>query len=619
MTAGVNNELIVEMRRAHWNAGVETLDDAAIPVTITIPAGDYPNWDDTEVLNDVGEVTEIIPGLCSAIQEAGRAAIRAATLDLQGNFYCWKETIPNATISNMGHSYETQVPWGNSSIVDGKRVSDLDISRIHLVYWNRFGGWYMNEVSAATSSAATALGLGSSDIPCSTVSITDLATMTERISTSGVDGRYTLDAVTPYTASGATCTIKVRPLAPGEYSRNLSDVRIGIYRTENGGTTYHRVGEAANVFSDYEVSFLDTMSDAEALTKPVAYTTGEPGDVLEHTTPVGRILWTHRDRVWVVDDENPCAAFVSTPKQAGYANEFSEFIKVQLPEPITAGASLGDVSLLWTASKLYGVSGQGPDAMGLGEFAAPRELAAAGADNYSCVCTAGDSVVWYSLERGLWMMDRSYQAQEIGKPILDSLAGVYPVVAMLDRPDERRLEIILSSGTALWYDYRFQRWTTQTLHTGVNGACYHDSTTWHVADTTGSHRICYQSGGLYTRNGTAFAMKVTTYWIKVGALTGLQRVWVEHILGDWRDSHSLRVRRWVDYITATVDSDKTVAVTTDPGPYLLKHHPRTQRCSAMKLEISDVPTGAGQAACRLSALELVCGIRPGSMHRGKDF
>jgi hypothetical protein len=213
-------------------------------------------------------------------------------------------------------------------------------------------------------------------------------------------------------------------------------------------------------------------------------------------------------------------------------------------------------------------------------------------------------------------MDRGYQPQEIGRPILDSLSGSASVVSMVDRPDERRIEIYLSDGTAVWYDYRFRRWTTQTGIVDLQAACYHGGTTWHVAGSTGSNRVCYQTT-VYTRNGTAFSLKVTTHWIKVNALTGMERVWWERILGDWRDSHSIRVRRWVDYITSAVDSDRTVAITTDPGPYLLRHCPRTQSCSACKLEISDVASGSGQAGFRLSALELEVGVKRGYMTRGK--
>jgi hypothetical protein len=614
ITAGVNDQLIIEMKRSHWVASVEAVDDVAAPHTITIPPGTYT--DRVEMSGEV-EISRVSAWdvMCEAIQLAGRAVIRAATLDLMGNFYCWKSIIPTVSVPSFGHSVEYSLVGyhieriGDSSV----KVYDNDSTRIHLAYFNQYGGWYMNEVSAATSSAAAALGLGAVDITCQTESITDLATQTERVQKSVADGLYTLDQSTVFTENAAAATLIIRPLIPGEYARNVNDVQIAIYRTEADGTTYHKVATLANT-PDYDLtSAIDSMSDATALTKPLAYTTGEPGDVLENTTPAGIVLCSHRDRVWCVDEEDPRFVYVSVPKAQGFAVEFTEFIKVQLPADVLALRSSGDVMLAMTSGECYAIHGQGPDATGQGEFASPRLLAAAGVDSHRAVGSLGDITIFHSAERGLWALDRSYQAQEIGKNCADLLAGGHTVKGMVEYAGERRLEMALSSGESLWLDQRHDRWTQQTGFSGYVAGCSHAGNPWHV---TGS-AVCYEGGTTWTRGGVAHAMTIRTAWIKVGALTGLQRVRMESILGDWRDSHTLSIKRYIDYST-TAESTRTLAIAADPGPYLVKHHPLTQRCSAVQLEISDVPPVTGGAAFRLTALELECGMKRGYMHRGKD-
>lgn len=571
-----NNKLVFSMG--------ESFGPSSLALVATIPSGTYDTWD----------------ALGGAIADAMMDAIRGsvfAPYNIGCTMYAWKDLTPFE-----GTELQTL-------------IGEVDPAVMKIAYINPGdSGGYLKSIEWSTSTLGGAVGYGLADQNASliTKSWTDLfGAGYETAIVSFATGVYSLDI--PEGELAVAVTAHIKPLVPGEYERNVNDVRIAIYRTEADGTTFHRVAELANSFADYDIQAVDTVPDSEALTKAIAYTTGEPGDVLEHTTPVSLIACSHRDRVWCVDEEDPRFVFVSVPKAQGFAVEFTEFIKVALPAPVLALRSAGEVMLAFTADACYAIHGQGPDATGQGEFSAPRMLAPAGVDNHKGVCSLGDLTVWHSASRGLWTLDRGYQSQEIGKHCQALLAGGSTVKSMVEYAAERRLEINLSNGEGIWIDQRHDRWTQQTLFSGVAAACIHQGFPWHIS----GNQVCYQGGTTWTRGGVAHAMTVKTAWIKVGALSGLQRVRMESILGEWRDSHTIQIKRYLDY-SLTAETTRTLAVDADPGPYLIRHHPLTQRCSAVQLEISDVPPVTGGAAFRLTALELECGVKRGYMHKGKD-
>jgi hypothetical protein len=421
--------------------------------------------------------------------------------------------------------------------------------------------------------------------------------------------------------------IEIDPYQLGDYDRN-AEVRIALYRTENNGGTYYHVGDLDNPIESHllgHVHLDDKIADGELPGRRLPYTSGEPADILENAMPVGWIMIWHRDRAWIVDAEDPRVLWPSKPLAAGVAPEFSEYLKVIMPEPVTAAASFGDVVVALSAERVYALGGEGPDAYGAGSFIPARCVCeAAGAEDHRAVLSAGDLMLWSSERRGLWAMDRGFNAKEIGQQVMGHVQADYhptrKVISILRRDNVRRIDLLLGDGTAVFFDVRFNRWTVQTGFAGVVAAASPEGSgaLFLGAETVGVEGTVWSRAG-----GLAYIGKVRTGWVHLSGLAGFQRVRREKLICSRRSGYAtgkVRLSRFLDYDTVADQVDEETW-TDPPQPLVLYSQPAEQKASAVQwlIEILQVDPLLPEAGPYLEAMEIHAAVKRGySRGGGKD-
>ncbi|MCK5805149.1 MAG: hypothetical protein KAI66_20120, partial [Lentisphaeria bacterium] len=194
---------------------------------------------------------------------------------------------------------------------------------------------------AADDLAATNLAGGQDDLTCAIelgFTVNDVSSAIAGTGQRVILADYT--CVPEEAQNQAKVELHMKTLCVGDYAR-MKEVRVAIFRTmADGVETYYFAGYADNS-QERIVSYIDYDSDATIQVNRSIYTTGEPDDILENATPIGHIMCAHRDRVWVVDAEDPRTLWASKPKSSGVAPEFTREIQVQMPREIVALASMG--------------------------------------------------------------------------------------------------------------------------------------------------------------------------------------------------------------------------------------------------------------------------------------
>jgi hypothetical protein len=641
----------------------------SIPVTVAIPPKPLPGAATLEIVSGVNDAigvtvtnvnlaitttwtTRVPPGVYDNFDSLGLALSKQLMLDAIAagvppdgfGFYCFMSSPPTeysfysppgimVKYDGMGRPYTINYPGKEVTVNPGGAEEYVKVilgDRFHIYIYSPSGETRLDKIDfGVANTVGPSLGFtGSRDI-LTTKQYVEVRTWDDMagnyISRYHASWCFGDQPITPEESIAAgRCLVRVRPYIPGDFNVNRDKMTIALYRTQANGGSYTLV----NKLNSYPfttgmfVQFDDRKGDEDIQDSVPVYTTGEPGDILENApaTPSGRALVTLGDRVWLVNEENPAEVYASLPTQSGFALAFSEFSKVVFPDNITALLPMDNYLVAFSKNAVYHVTGSGPNALGIGEFTIPALVYQnAGADNAQSVISAGDTSLFYSKEAGLWGISRGLQVTDITTQVEDILENnLYEIVSSVFRPDEQRIELYFDGGFGLYYDLRHKRWTKQTGFNNLTAACYNNYMTQHLKNASNA-RVCSQAN-VYTRNGLTYSMKIKTGWIKVNGFAGFQRIWWESIVGSYEARHNLSVKRYIDYST-TINNTKTAVLTSDPGRYLLKSKPAMQKCTAIQYVIEDSPVAGDTEteACKLTALELILGIKRTHTVKGKGF
>jgi hypothetical protein len=186
----------------------------------------------------------------------------------------------------------------------------------------------------------------------------------------------------------------------------------------------------------------------------------------------------------------------------------------------------------------------------------------------------------------------------------------------------------LSNGTQVVYDYFMDQWGTNPLQSLV------DATIWNnnYCYLQSSGRVMQENSSVFTDAGNFVPFKLTTGWLNLAGLAGLQRIYSMLIVGEYKSPHVLKVSIAYDY-----DSNPTQIVnisptsTTTPGvwgsdstwgsssvwgggypAYTWRVDFTRQKCTAIQITIEDVQTANFGEGMSLSGLTFEVGIKPGT-------
>lgn len=274
--------------------------------------------------------------------------------------------------------------------------------------------------------------------------------------------------------------VKATSLSLSQRSDYLTgNVNAVLYRTVQGGTTYHRNRAAqAIVTTDGILTFVDNSDDCEIEDEEILYT---DGGVLQHDlAPACKFMAVAEDRVWcggLLENYIIQASKVIIP---GEPAEFSDHPshQVVLPRPCTGIAYQDGQVIAFCEESIYLISGEGPNDQGVGVFPPPRLFEPGlGCIDYRSIRATAIGVIFQS-RRGLELIPRGNgPVQYFGAPVQDQfqLEGRTQCLASAVMPTRdyhlARFLMTSSTGTSgrdiVTYDIRNQQWFHDTLPTGA--------------------------------------------------------------------------------------------------------------------------------------------------------
>jgi hypothetical protein len=181
-----------------------------------------------------------------------------------------------------------------------------------------------------------------------------------------------------------------------------------------------------------------------------------------------------------------------------------------------------------------------------------------------------------------------------------------------------------TSGTAVVYDYYHQQWSAWTNHYAADAVIYQNAITF---VTTGG-RVYKQNRSSFTDAGAAVQLSFTTPNLSFAGLQAYQRVFRCFILGTYKGPHSLLVEVAYDYNDSYTQSAIVTPTAgsqwgSDPawgwsspwgGTYQLYEFRidfSTQKCTAIRLRISDAQSSNYNEGYTISSLVFEVGRLPG--------
>ena len=420
-----------------------------------------------------------------------------------------------------------------------------------------------------------------------------------------------------------------------------SPVQLILYRTlvlsGTPTTEFHRVSSLTaptpNVVGGAppfigglpRATITDKLSSVDAQSRAFLYTTG---DILPNfPAPPAKSVTLHRNRLWVVDSENPLTIYYSKDRAAASPVEFAgeAFSKTVDPRggPVTALASLDDKLIVFKRTHMFFLIGQGPIDTG-----AQNDLSDSILITTDVGCIDPRSVVgtpvglMFKSAKGIYLIDRSLQGQYIGAPV--EAYNQQTITSATLAPNVNQVRFTLGNGLTLVYDYFMQQWSVFTNAYAVDSVLWNDTFVMLRAGGV----VWREAPGIYTDVGAAIKLKATTAWLSFANVQGFQRVRRAQVLGTWKSSHNLQVTVYNDFLEAPTQQVTAYPVT--PGAYggaspygsgtpyggtqqgyQWRIDLARQKCQSVKFTVEDLPVGSPSEGMALSAISFEVGAKKG--------
>jgi len=420
----------------------------------------------------------------------------------------------------------------------------------------------------------------------------------------------------------------------------MRDVTVALFRTTNAGELFYRLtppkaSEVDAIINDKTVNtvtYKDVLSDAGLVALKFGFVYTDGGTLGNSPVETAQAVCVHGGRVWV-----GCGTLLWFSKILieGEAPGFNEQLTLSLsdsPDGITALASLSDKLVVFTRSRIYYVSGQGPNDTGnAGSFAGPYLVTA------DTGCVDGRSVVVYpggcifQSANGLRVINAGLVVEDIGAPVQDETRGATVFRAVVDSA-RQRVKFLLDYGTSVnryvVFDWHMNAWTTEVAYGRSGGDPPAPSPTsaraftlwrgkWVQATSYSGLMVESDPTETGTDAGEFFPMTIETPWIHVGGISGFQRVRRMTVTGEKLSAHVLHADLSVDYDPAIVQSVSWSAGLVAPIEGLpverVQAHIARQKSSALRVRIYDSPVGTSTVSpdgYELAALQFELAVKP---------
>lgn len=431
--------------------------------------------------------------------------------------------------------------------------------------------------------------------------------------------------ISPAATEHVTLTIPTLRLTSKRSPR--AEVSIAVYRTAEDGTVFHRVSDIlaplVNDPTNDTVTFTDTASDNDIAANELLYTTG---DILDNAPPPAcSLVSTYGGRVILAGLEDSSSIAYSKRRgdvsaQAITPAEFAFEFTIPLDAaggPITALGALDDKLVIFKAGAVFAIAGEGPNDAGGGDlFSSPQLVTAdAGCIEPNSVVTSPAGLFFRSA-KGIYLLDRELSVTYIGAPV--ERYNDHAITGAVLLAAQNLVVFTTADGPALVFDYNVGQWCTWTRHQSVDADAYGDG----LVTLKANGAVRQQTPGVFTDGGAPIKLSWTSGWISLAGLNGSERLYRLYLLGSFRSPHTLKVEFGFDYNesfteSATIDATEASSVwggdafwgESSPWggewiPYEFRVDPKTRRCTAFRVRVSDsveAPFGGGYSISAMSA------------------
>lgn len=333
------------------------------------------------------------------------------------------------------------------------------------------------------------------------------------------------------------------------------DVRVVVYRWSAAQQVFYQTTSITSpLLNDPtvdSVQFVDTNADGDILGNPLIYTTG---GVVENTPgPATSSISLYQSRLVLISSENKNVVFFSKQVFQATPVEMSDLFTTFVSPTIGAQGSTGDTEalfpmdeklVLFKQNAIYFLIGAGPDATGANnDFTDPTFITAAvGSSNQASMVIIPQGILFQS-DKGIWLLSRELSTVYLGAPVED-FALENTVTSALIVPETTQARMTLSDGTAVMYDYFFQRWSTFDSIPAISSTLFESKHTYITEDG----QVRQELEGYYKDGPSSpVLMALETPWYNLAGLQGFQRCPMFYLLGQYKSPHKLRVLISYDY------------------------------------------------------------------------
>ena len=424
-----------------------------------------------------------------------------------------------------------------------------------------------------------------------------------------------------------------------------TNISIVIYRTQANGTTFNRVTSTLSpLYNNTGVdtwTFTDTLSDASALSNELNYTTG--GILSNIAPPANNIITTYNNRVFLAGMSDPLLMWYS---QTVVDNSNSNTVPPQFAAELTVSCDprggaitalglLNQVLVIFKQNNIFALQGNGPDATGNNnDFQDPQLITSdVGCINANTVVITPNGLMFQSA-KGIYLLDQSLNLTYIGAPA-EGFNNLIITSSALNTIDNQVI-FTTANGTSIFYDYFMQQWGTWSNQYALDCEIYNGLFSF----ITANGQVYVQNRSVFTDGSSPIYMSFTTpnlcFANTAGqpgvnsGIQGYQRVFRVFILGTYKSPHTLNISIAYDYNQsytqfAVVNPSANISTWGSDlnwgsgffwgGGFQLYEYRvdlQIQKCTAIRLNISDSQSGIYGEGYAISSIVFEVGVLPGA-------
>lgn len=289
---------------------------------------------------------------------------------------------------------------------------------------------------------------------------------------------------------------------------------------------------------------------------------------------------------------------------------FNGDLAIDLPATTGAITGLGflsDTLVVFTATAVYVLPGEGNDNVGGGLNYGPPRLVSSdvGASSHDTIATTPMGLIFFS-RKGWYRLTPGWTLEYVGAKVEDFNSDTWVAAQVVESQHQVR---VLSSSRMLVFDYLINEWSEWEQASG------RDLALWRGTPMLLDSAVKEQ---LTTHTGAAYGIDLVTGWIKLAGLQGLARLRRLMVLGEFKNDHAQSVSLGFDYSPTYTDTHAVdFAGLTANGPTQLRVGPSRQRVQAVRLRLQvvaaadDLLSFPDDDPVTLTGLSLEVGMRRG--------